>query len=144
MANKINQEIGRYFYETKGRTELNGSKNQSGENSFEVTTSASSDSVMPFATIINVEIEEDRMEEFKVTLSNNAINSRKEPGCLRFDVLQDKSEPTKFVFYEVYKDEAALNDHKNTEHYKKWADFKASGAIISQTAQKLDGLFYGE
>ena len=54
----------------------------------------------------------------------DAIGSRTEPGCLRFDVLQDKSDPNKFVFYEVYKDADAINVHKSMPHFKAWTDFK--------------------
>jgi autoinducer 2-degrading protein len=41
----------------------------------------------------------------------------KEPGNLRFDVLQDPKVKTRFFIYEAYKDEAAVLAHKETPHY---------------------------
>ena len=38
----------------------------------------------PFAVIVEAEIQPERMDEFLKMIENNAINSRKEPGCLRF------------------------------------------------------------
>jgi autoinducer 2-degrading protein len=34
-----------------------------------------------------------------------------EPGCLRFDVIQDANDANRIWFYEVYKDEAAFQAH---------------------------------
>ena len=82
-----------------------------------------------------------RISDFKEALEFNSTNSRKEEGCLRFDVMQNKSDPTKFVFYEVYVDQDALTLDKTTAHYKKWADFKRSGGVVSQSVQKMNGIF---
>lgn len=38
----------------------------------------------PHALIVHVEIPSDRMEEFLKEIENNAVNARKEPGCLQF------------------------------------------------------------
>jgi len=48
------------------------------------------------------EIKEDRMEDFLDMIEKNAVGSRAEPGCLRFDVLQSAGADNKFIFYEVY------------------------------------------
>ena len=45
-----------------------------------------------------------------------------EPGCLRFDVIQDEADPNRIYFYEVYKDEAAFQEHLKAPHYLKWRD----------------------
>jgi quinol monooxygenase YgiN len=41
-----------------------------------------------------------------------------EPGCRRFDVLQDPSVPNRVCFYEVYDDEAAFLRHREMPHFK--------------------------
>lgn len=41
-----------------------------------------------------------------------------EPGCLQFDVAQDAKNPTRFVMLEVYKDDAAIKAHQESEHFK--------------------------
>ena len=45
-----------------------------------------------------------------------------EPGCVRFDVIQDEADPNRIYLYEVYKDEDAFEFHKTTPHIKKWMD----------------------
>ena len=40
-----------------------------------------------------------------------------EPGCIRFDVLQSRKDARRFLLYELYKDEAALEAHRRTPHY---------------------------
>lgn len=41
-----------------------------------------------------------------------------EPGCLQFDVVQDPKAPTRFVMLEVYKDDAAIKAHQDSQHFK--------------------------
>ena len=43
-----------------------------------------------------------------------------EAGCLRFNVLQDGQDENVYYFYEVYKDEAALEAHRKAPHYAVW------------------------
>ncbi len=47
---------------------------------------------------------------------------RDEPGCFRFDILKNSTDPNLFHLYEVYEDEAALEAHRNAPHYKKWRE----------------------
>ena len=41
----------------------------------------------------------------------HAKNTRAEPGCVRFDVLQVTDDPNSFRLYEVYRDEQAFEEH---------------------------------
>ena len=41
-----------------------------------------------------------------------------EPGCLQFDVVQDPKNATRFVMLEVYKDDAAIQAHQDSQHFK--------------------------
>ena len=43
-----------------------------------------------------------------------------EPGCLRFDIVQDGGDPNRIWLYEVYKDEAAVQEHGKAPHYIRW------------------------
>eukprot|EP00440_Ansanella_granifera_P047664 gb/GFBE01051627.1/.p1 GENE.gb/GFBE01051627.1/~~gb/GFBE01051627.1/.p1 ORF type:complete len:145 (+),score=38.51 gb/GFBE01051627.1/:1-435(+) len=94
----------------------------------------------PLTMVVEVVIKPDRIDDFLAALKVDAEGSRKEEGCLRFDLLRDKEDANKFVFYEVYKDAEAAAVHKETPHYKAWADFKATGGVVSQTALKMDGI----
>jgi (4S)-4-hydroxy-5-phosphonooxypentane-2,3-dione isomerase len=98
-------------------------------------------SAMPFVVIVEAEINPDRLDEFLPMIQTNAENSRKEPACMRFDVLQVQGTTNKFFFYEVYDSVEAIDYHKKQPHYQAWADFKESGGVISSTTHKSDGLF---
>ena len=47
--------------------------------------------------------------------------SRKEPGCLMYVVHRHKTEPRRFFIYEQYKDDAALESHRTTQHFLQYA-----------------------
>lgn len=91
--------------------------------------------------IVQAEIQPDRMDEFMQLIEENATNTRKEPGCIRFDVLRSQDNPNQFWFYEVYENAAAIDYHKLQPHYNLWADFKASGGAVSSVSYKTDGEF---
>ncbi|HSM85448.1 MAG TPA: putative quinol monooxygenase [Candidatus Limnocylindrales bacterium] len=46
--------------------------------------------------------------------------SRKEPGCVQYVGHQSTEDPRKFFFYEVYKDQAALQAHRDSAHFKEY------------------------
>lgn len=73
-------------------------------------------------TLVFVDVKPENVEDFKKITIYNHENSRKEAGNVRFDVLQDNNDPTKFVLVEVFADEAAAAFHKTTEHYLKWRE----------------------
>ena len=50
-----------------------------------------------------------------------------EAGCLQFDVAQDPKNPTRFVMLEVYKDDAAIAAHQESQHFK---DFRPVDADL--------------
>ncbi len=60
------------------------------------------------------------MDKFMNVVLENAQNSRKEPKCLRFDVLRPHDTTDTVVLYEIYVDEGGFNDHRETAHYKKF------------------------
>ena len=45
-------------------------------------------------------------------------HSRKEPGCLMYVGHQSTEEPRKFMFYEQYRDAAALEAHRNAPYFQ--------------------------
>ena len=44
--------------------------------------------------------------------------AQREPGVKAFQIHQSLTEPEKFFFYEVFRDEAAFADHQQSEHFK--------------------------
>jgi autoinducer 2-degrading protein len=45
---------------------------------------------------------------------------RNEPGCFQFHMLKDPSNPNRFYFFEIFRDEAAAQAHRETEIFKTW------------------------
>ena len=74
------------------------------------------------ATLVFVDVKPENVEDFRAITLYNHENSRKEAGNIRFDVLQDNSNPTQFLLYEVFESEEAAAFHKTTEHYLKWRE----------------------
>ena len=71
---------------------------------------------------VKVRIKAAMREKFLKAIEVDALGSeRDEPGCLRFNVLQDEKDDNVYYFYEVYKDEAARLAHRETPHYKEYA-----------------------
>jgi quinol monooxygenase YgiN len=72
--------------------------------------------------LVEVHVVADGVQAFREASEKNARASRREPGIARFDVLQRKDDPTRFVLVEVYRDEQAPSAHKQTAHYLAWRD----------------------
>lgn len=72
--------------------------------------------------VVEVQVKEDNIEEFKKATIENHNNTIKESGNYRFDVLQSKEDPGRFTLYEVYDSEEAVAAHKETSHYLKWRE----------------------
>ncbi len=76
--------------------------------------------------IVHVHVKADAVAAFETATEENARQSRLEPGVARFDVLQQRDDPTRFILFEVYRDPEAAVAHKTTEHYLTWRDTVAS------------------
>jgi autoinducer 2-degrading protein len=85
--------------------------------------------------IIDVQVNRDGVGEFKRICIRNREGSIREQGVLRFDVLQDDSDPGHFVLYEVYRDEQATLDHKETVHYLRWRE--AAEPLMARKRQSI-------
>jgi len=72
---------------------------------------------------VTVQVKPEHAREFLEAVRHDAEHSeRDEPGCLRFDVVQDRDDSNRFYYYEVYKDEAALEAHRQSSHFKLYAE----------------------
>jgi (4S)-4-hydroxy-5-phosphonooxypentane-2,3-dione isomerase len=72
---------------------------------------------------VTIQVKSEHVSEFVEVVRHDAEHSETdEPGCLRFDVIQDRDDSNRFYFYEVYRDEAALEAHRQTPHFKLYAE----------------------
>ena len=71
---------------------------------------------------VHVRIRPERIGDFLAATVINARASLAEPGVLRFDIIQDQTDPAHVVLVEVYRDDEASAAHKLTQHYATWRD----------------------
>jgi autoinducer 2-degrading protein len=86
--------------------------------------------------IVILEIEPTRVDEFLSVITLNAVESVKEPGCLRFEVNRQFEKPNLFALSESYVDEAAMHVHYTTPHFAKWKEAAAIGFILNRWSVK--------
>ena len=63
--------------------------------------------------------------------------SRKEPGCLMYQVHRHKTEPRRFFIYEQYKDDGALEAHRAAPHFLQYARKE-----LPRIAERVEGHLY--
>ena len=60
-------------------------------------------------------------EEIAAMLRELTTASRKEPGCVSYIPHFVDGEPATVVIYEQYRDQAALDAHRNASHFRQYA-----------------------
>ena len=93
-----------------------------------------------FIALVKLQVKPELNDEFKTAILKNAeLSVQRDPGCVRFDVLQQEDDPTRWVLYEVYDKEQAWVDHRAAAHF---LAFKEVGdrAILTREVTKLTGI----
>jgi autoinducer 2-degrading protein len=75
-----------------------------------------------FVTCVTVYVKPEHIDDFIRATITNHNESVREPGNMRFDVLQCIDDPSRFLLYEAYETEAAAAGHKQTPHYLAWRE----------------------
>lgn len=75
-----------------------------------------------FIVHVYVHVKPGFVDAFCEATGENARNSVQEAGIARFDVIQQMDDPHQFVLVEVYRTPDDPARHKETAHYKKWAE----------------------
>ena len=84
-----------------------------------------------FSIVVTIRVKPGEAGKFRgIILENAAASLRDEADCHRFDVLNYEDDPETFVFYEVYTNAAALDSHRETPHFKKFAEL--TGDMIAE------------
>jgi (4S)-4-hydroxy-5-phosphonooxypentane-2,3-dione isomerase len=73
-------------------------------------------------TCVYVSVLPDRIHDFIEASTENHLASVKEQGNVRFDLIQQSDDTSRFMIYEAYESEEDAAAHKNTPHYLKWRD----------------------
>merc|ERR1719272_1507624 len=74
-------------------------------------------------------VDEAFIDEFKSELYAHALESRTEPGVLRFDIFENADNKAEFTLREQYASQAAYDVHKETDAFKQFVAWITSGAI---------------
>jgi quinol monooxygenase YgiN len=71
---------------------------------------------------VHVRVDPESVDAFRAATLENARASVREPGVVRFDVVQEEDDPTRFVLVEIYRTPEDPARHKETAHYAAWRD----------------------
>ena len=63
--------------------------------------------------------------------------SRKEPGCVMYQVHRHKTDSRRFFIYEQYKDDAALEAHRASPHFLQYAKKE-----LPKVAERVEGQLF--
>jgi quinol monooxygenase YgiN len=71
---------------------------------------------------VHAHVKPESVQAFVEATRENAAHSIEEPGIARFDVIQRRDDPNRFVLVEVYRTDDDPARHKETAHYQRWRD----------------------
>lgn len=90
---------------------------------------------------VQIRVKPEHLEAFITASLENARNSVQEPGIARFDVVQQKDDPTRITLIEVYRSDDAPAKHREMAHYTKWRDTVADMMAEPRTRVEYHNLF---
>jgi (4S)-4-hydroxy-5-phosphonooxypentane-2,3-dione isomerase len=87
------------------------------------------------AVLVSVHVLPGAVDAFRAASLANAAASIREPGVVRFDLIQEAGDATRFVLIEVYRDADGAAAHKQTPHYQTWRDAVAPMMAEARTSR---------
>jgi quinol monooxygenase YgiN len=76
-----------------------------------------------FVLMVELEIDASQLEQFKAAIKENGESAvRVEPGCLAFNAVFEKDNPTRVRLFEIYANADAFKAHQETPHFKKYVE----------------------
>ena len=91
--------------------------------------------------VVTVRVQPEFVTKLKPAMLENAAQSVQEENCYQFDVIVSQDDENTFMFYEVYKDEQALADHRQTPHFLNyWNLMQELGDSVERNAQLFNKL----
>jgi quinol monooxygenase YgiN len=88
-----------------------------------------------------VRVDPDSVNAFTAATLENARHSVAEPGVVRFDLVQQDDDPTRFLLIEIYRAQEDPARHKATAHYATWRDAVAPMMAEPRRSVKYHTLF---
>ena len=97
-----------------------------------------------FVVCVTVFVKPPNVEQFIDATLDNARNTRRESGNVRFDVLRGEEDPTQFLLYEAYHSKDDFVKHQQTEHYLRWKQAVADWMAKRRVGVKHHSVFFGD
>ena len=76
---------------------------------------------MAYCLTVTYTVKEGELDAVLGAIRPLVEESRLEPGCLAYEAHRDSEDGNRFLLYEQYEDEAALQAHADSDHFKKYA-----------------------
>jgi autoinducer 2-degrading protein len=96
-----------------------------------------------YAVCVTVHVAPDHIQDFIQATVENARESRRETGNVRFDVLQAEADAARFFLYEVYREKEDFARHQQTAHYLTWKERVAPWMAVPRQGVRHVSLYPG-
>ena len=97
-----------------------------------------------YVVSVTVHVKPEFVDRFVEATLDNARNTRREPGNVRFDVSRAEEEPNRFLFYEVYHTKDGFTAHQQTAHYLRWKAAVADWMAQPRQGVRHHSIFFGD
>ena len=97
-----------------------------------------------YVVAVTVFVKPEFVAPFIEVALDNARNSRREPGNVRFDVLRVEDDPNRFLLYEVYLSKDDFVKHQQTAHYLRFKEGVADWMAQPRQGVRCTSLFFGD
>jgi len=97
-----------------------------------------------YVVSVTVFVKEPMVGQFIEATLDNARNTRKEPGNVRFDVSRGVDDPARFLLYEVYRTPDDFKTHQQTVYYLRWKQGVADWMAQPRQGVKHRSVFFGD
>ncbi|HEY7838189.1 MAG TPA: putative quinol monooxygenase [Terriglobales bacterium] len=94
-------------------------------------------SSQPLCLAVHLLIREGAEAQAVACFEKLAPASRAEPGCLGYNVHRSIENPRRFLIYELYRDEAALQAHRDSAHFAQYATGELYWLVEGRQAEKF-------
>ena len=96
----------------------------------------------PLTIIARIEAKQNSIDLVKTELLSLVGPTRRESGCLQYDLHQDNDHPEIFVFYENWENRELWQAHMNSEHIKAYVT-ATEGAVEDFTVNEMTRMDQG-
>src|SRR5205085_10463788 len=96
-----------------------------------------------YVVAVTICVRPDKVQDFIEATLDNARNTRREPGNIRFDVLRAEDDPGRFMLYEAYRSKDDVAAHQQTAHYARWKSAVAAWMAQPRQRATYNSLFFG-